>query len=75
MPQDVRGDCVAGQSGRWRPAASASAERSVSSPVREAVPSAFLRSDGSSGAPGRAWSSSNWPQTSSMNQRSVGRRC
>ena len=34
-------------------------------------PSAFLRSEGNSGAPGRVWSSSNWPHTSSMNQRSV----
>ena len=36
-----------------------------------ADPSVFLRSEGNSGAPGRVWSSSNWPHTSSMNQRSV----
>jgi hypothetical protein len=29
------------------------------------------RFEGKSGAPGRAWSSSKWPHTSSMNQRSV----
>ncbi len=43
---------TSGQSGRCVPAALASADRSVSSPIREAVPSAFLRSDGSSGTPG-----------------------
>jgi hypothetical protein len=34
----------------------ASAARSVSSPTRAADLSAFLRSDGSSGTPGRVWS-------------------
>ena len=50
-------------------AASASDRRNTSAVAREHKPSWHLRSDGNSGAPGRSWSPSNWPQTSSMNRR------
>src|ERR1035438_2306948 len=47
------GVTTSGQSGSCVSAALVSAERSVSSPARAALPSAFLRSEGSSGTPGR----------------------
>ena len=53
MPQDMGGVTTSGQSGRCALAAAASAARSVSSPARAADPPVFLRSDGSSGTPGR----------------------
>ena len=72
MPQHVRGAaCPPSPAGAGSVAsARAVAQRVVAQPARSCRPR-FLRSDGNSGAPGRVWSSSNRPHTSSMNQRSV----
>ena len=48
--------------------ASGSRRLTVSETGGTSVPSAFLRSDGSSRTPGRVWSSPNWPHTSSTKQ-------
>gem|GEM_PF-5393771 len=42
--------------------------RKTSSVARAEEPSRVLRPDGNNGAPGRSWSSPNWPRTSPMNQ-------
>ena len=71
VAQDVRGEPCSASAGRCdrrpRPARPAASRRR---PGRRYRRRSCVRS-GNSGAPGRVWSSSKWPHTSSTNQRSV----
>lgn len=72
VPQHV-GLSLPRQAGKCRATAWARPASSVSALTRHASPSAVLRSEHSSGAPGWSLRSSNWPRTSVTNHSSSGR--